>query len=41
MPVHFKKEKPGTPAHRKAVAEHKAIKKKHNKKGLLGSRGIY
>jgi len=40
MPVHFKKEKPGTPAHKKAVAEHKSIKKKQ-KKGLLQERGFY
>ena len=34
MPVHFKKEKPGTPAHKKAVAEHNvAIKKKKRKGG--------
>jgi len=24
MPVHFNKEKPGTPAHKKALAEHRA-----------------
>jgi len=40
MPVHFKKEKPGTPAYKKAYAEHKAIKKKQ-KKGFLQKQGLY
>ena len=38
MPVHYK-DKTGA-ARKKALAEHKEIKKKQ-KKGLLGSRGFY
>lgn len=35
MPVHYKKKKPGSPAYKKAVREHKAVvrkKKKHKSK---------